>query len=54
MIDLSREQPKFSHVSYATDYMQIAVERVIQYFGGDIRGSWRLIYLLVMDGSVIG
>ena len=42
MTDFSREQPRFSHVSYATDYMQIAVERVIQYFGGDIRGKLAL------------
>ena len=31
--------------------MQIAVERVIQYFGGDIRGK---LARLVMDGLVIG
>ncbi len=42
MTNFSREQPKFSHVTYATDYMQIAVERVIQYFEGNIRGKLAL------------
>jgi SAM-dependent methyltransferase len=42
MTDFSYEQPKFSHVGYATDYMQIAVARVVEYFGGDIRGKLAL------------
>jgi len=36
---MEKKQPKFSHVSYATDYMQIATDKVKEYFGHELSGK---------------
>ena len=36
---MERKQPNFSHVSYATDYMQIATDKVKEYFAHELSGK---------------
>mgnify|MGYP001208081264 CR=1 FL=1 len=39
MPETMHSQPNFSHVSYASDYMEIAVQKVATHFDGDLAGK---------------